>query len=558
MRSLILFSHKLLLFCLVTLSLFCCGVSFTVAATVSTGTVNFKGSEVTANIPEGAHYKHDGKRKLSGNVQVTNEGVSRRVVLEEKWKAPLGKAPDITVFTFTATAFGQGRVLLTLKPDDGGATVNFDVGEYKGPGNPYSSDENDADDFPVRKYVPHENIREYEDGFDSPYDDDCVAVKHKGYDLEVVTGQEDLKAKGKAYTEKISIAYGKEKETQKALGLSAGWHTASIDAGFVKGNKSTWGWKLVEHSKNESGESMDSTFSVTVEDIISAQEGGDQPPCEVCDHCGDYVHTKEDHKLGSCPHLDPSVAGCGVDRWSCETSKEKAWHQIRTCDIGFCRGKFRHCQNPMCWERAWRGHDDGSTPEVPDGLVDSTPTPTPAPTPTYHVCGVHEDWQSGDHSLQASCSVTDSHGQYCTVTNFYVCQYHTHQYPALISGACGHSYTSSASYNHRLETCPTNANGDSCTSGSFYACQSHTHVYPQPKRTCWRTDCDVEVSNSADHKAFCGSGDHSYWPGCPDLNVKAWHQHSYHELRNCSRCTVQFRLCSNTDNSCIAGGNHRK
>ncbi len=128
MRSMILFSHKFLLFCLVTLSLFFCGVFFTGAATVSTGTVNFKGSEVFANIPEGAHYKHDGKRKVSGKVEVTNEGVSRRVVLEENWKAPLGKAPDRTVFTFTATAYGHGRVLLTLNPDEGGATVNFDVG----------------------------------------------------------------------------------------------------------------------------------------------------------------------------------------------------------------------------------------------------------------------------------------------------------------------------------------------------------------------------------------------------------------------------------------------
>ncbi len=62
------------------------------------------------------------------------------------------------------------------------------------------------------------------------------------------------------------------------------------------------------------------------------------------------------------------------------------------------------------------------------GGTPPTSAPTPAPT-TYHVCGVHEDWQSGDHSLQASCSETDSHGQYCTVTNFYACQSHTHVYP---------------------------------------------------------------------------------------------------------------------------------
>ncbi len=347
----------------------------------------------------------------------------------------------------------------------------------------------------MKKFVPHENIREYEAGFDSPYDDDCVPVKHKGYNLEVVTGKEKLEAKAKAYTEKISIVYGKEKETQKALGLTAGWNTASIDAGFAQGAKSTWGWKLVEHSKNESGDSMNSTFSVTVQDIISAQEGSEQgPACVLCDHCGEFVHKKEDHKLGTCP-LDPSVKGCGVERWSCETSKEKAWHQKRTCEgymsilLGiktyYCKVKFRHCQNSPCDKRILpereKGHYDGSISEAPAGVANPyADSHNFTPPPSYHACGVHLDWQSGDHSMQASCSETDSQGQYCTVTNFYACQSHTHQYPALISGACGHSYTASSSYSHRLETCPKNSRGDSCTSGSYYACQSHTHVYPPP------------------------------------------------------------------------------
>ena len=131
----------------------------------------------------------------------------------------------------------------------------------------------------------------------------------------------------------------------------------------------------------------------------------------------------------------------------------------------------------------------------------------------------------------------------------------THQYPALIAGACGHSYTSSDSYNHRSETCPTNSNGHACTSGSSYVCQSHTHVYP---RVCWRSACNVIVSDAADHKTFCGSGNHSYWPGCPDLSSMWWHQHSTHTLISCSRCGVMFRYCSNNSNTCINGWTHSR
>lgn len=103
-------------------------------------------------------------------------------------------------------------------------------------------------------------------------------------------------------------------------------------------------------------------------------------------------------------------------------------------------------------------------------------------------CG-HKDLNnnSSSHALQASCSQTDSYGQGCTVTNFYACQTHTHQYPALVSGACGHTYTSGNASSHSLQaSClVTNANGDSCTVTGFYACASpHTHQYPAPTATC--------------------------------------------------------------------------
>lgn len=387
MRTRILFSHKLLLFCLVTLSLLFCGVCFNVADAISTGRVAFKGSEVSANIPEGAHYQHVGKRKVSNKVEVTPEGVSRRVVLAEKWKEPLGKAPDITIFTFTATAYGQGRILLTLNRDARGPTSPEDVGSYRGLDDPVSLAEDEAAKFTVDQYVPHENIRSYEDGFDSPYDDDCVPVKHKGYDLEVVTGEEDLDAVGKAYAEKVSIAYGTERSAQQALGLTGGWGTAAIEADFVNGTKRTWGWNLVDDSQNYSGDTMDSSFRVTVNDIVSIEEGEEQAPaCTICDNCGEFVHNKNDHYLGLCP-LDPSVSGCGEKRWSCETSKQKAWHQIRFCYnsvtvpiilVGgptlVCPERFRHCKNPECDFRIKRkrGHSDGTQSDPPPGTSNLT------------------------------------------------------------------------------------------------------------------------------------------------------------------------------------------
>ena len=298
MRSRILLSHKLLLFCLVTLSLLFCVICFNVANAVSTGAVDFIGSEITPNIPEGTHYQHDGKRKVSNNVEVTAEGDSRRVVLEEKWLPP-GKPPEITIFELEVSAIGQGRILLTLNNEGlGGGTSNRDVGSYRGMGDPVSLE--DEENFYLYHRVPHENIREYEDGFNFPYDDDCVPVKHKGYNLEVVTGQEDLLAKGKVYAEKVSISFGTEESAQRSLGLTAGWGSAAIEAGYVEGTKSSWGWKLVEHPHNVTEpKKIDSTFSVTVDDIISIEEAPPQgPPCEVCDNCGDFVHNKEDHFLG--------------------------------------------------------------------------------------------------------------------------------------------------------------------------------------------------------------------------------------------------------------------
>lgn len=88
-----------------------------------------------------------------------------------------------------------------------------------------------------------------------------------------------------------------------------------------------------------------------------------------------------------CP-LDPSVAGCGEKRWSCETSKQLAWHQIRTCihkitflagviTVDVCNVNFRHCKNGDCPKRILPerhlGHSDGSVSQAPAGVVNPYP-----------------------------------------------------------------------------------------------------------------------------------------------------------------------------------------
>ncbi len=57
---------------------------------------------------------------------------------------------------------------------------------------------------------------------------------------------------------------------------------------------------------------------------------------------------------------------------------------------------------------------------------------------TIYVC------QSSSHSLQASCSETNANGDSCTVTSFYACQTHTHEYPAAPSFAPSLSVGSSS------------------------------------------------------------------------------------------------------------------
>ena len=259
--------------------------------------------------------------------------------------------------------------------------------------------------------------------------------------------------------------------------------------------------------------------------------------------------------LGAIPSLARSFhhtsctgkASCGDWYWECEGSESggTARHKLRTCkiqgrqwnsgtssyDTVTCNMAYRNCDNPggRCFNGLSAGnqpHDDNPPPQVTDNTPNcsdctshcsspcsctnsgtcngtvATPTPPPTPSPTYHACGVHETSVSGDHSLQASCSSTDSNGNSCTVTNFYACDGHTHTYPSstadppssptMITCDAGHSYRADhpnvdyLNTYHRTRTCRRSSCGRSwqpCTSGWAAAdCPAW------PGNPCWGTD----------------------------------------------------------------------
>ena len=91
---------------------------------------------------------------------------------------------------------------------------------------------------------------------------------------------------------------------------------------------------------------------------------------------------------------------------------------------------------------------------------------------------------NSDHSMVVgSCYSTNTNGDRCTVTNYYVCQYHTHAYPApspppptpVTCGQCSVSYNpqGSRAWRHELIPCPrTRTEHGLVCGGSFYRCSN--------------------------------------------------------------------------------------
>ena len=172
-------------------------------------------------------------------------------------------------------------------------------------------------------------------------------------------------------------------------------------------------------------------------------------------------------------------------------------HKVKCTE---CGEEYYTCQHSSCPKS--NTHRSSSNPIV-------TPPPPPMPSPTYHACGEHETSVSGDHSLQASCSSTDSNGNYCTVTNFYACDSHTHSYPAP----------------------------------------------PPPPTTvsCARAACGEQVSDRLKHRVDnCSNCNAVYWTCYPD----AIYDHETTFTCRRSGCGATFTRCSNTPTSCQSENYH--
>lgn len=210
--------------------------------------------------------------------------------------------------------------------------------------------------------------------------------------------------------------------------------------------------------------------------------------------------------------------------------------------------------------------------------VPQAPTTPTTPQATYHACGIHLSSVSGDHSLQASCSETNSNGDRCTVTSFYACQSHTHQYPAPPPKPKEPEKPKSACPADSVTNCGgSSSHGATCSAGhSYYTCNSSANSYHKD-RTCtrcgntyqgctnsssacqgskWHTEnaiakikcgasgwtgCTTSVSSSSEHRTTC-SGGHSYWT-CGTAN-------DWHKDRTCTRCSQTYQKCTNTSTSC--------
>lgn len=181
-----------------------------------------------------------------------------------------------------------------------------------------------------------------------------------------------------------------------------------------------------------------------------------------------------------------------------------------------CSDCTSHCSSPCSCSTSGtcNGTVTDNTPNCPDctshcsSPCSCSTSGTCNGTVSYHACGEHETSVSGDHSLQASCSSTDSNGNYCTVTSFYACDGHSHTYPAPppstpTTVACGGaSYTgcsgASSRTEHRVPSCGNCGN-------SYWTCSQwasrHTISY-----TCQRTGCGASLTRCQNGPGRCVNG----------------------------------------------------
>ena len=160
--------------------------------------------------------------------------------------------------------------------------------------------------------------------------------------------------------------------------------------------------------------------------------------------------------------------GCNKSWYVCDSdlSTKVERHKIRYCakllvygdgTSTVCKEPYKNCTN-WKWDHDnsndwyWPTNHSDVADDTSNETTQNTVTPTPVQVdnspncehctdscsactqPSYHACGVCETSVSGDHSLQASCSLSNNWMRMCTVTNFYACQPHTCVFPTFQCG----------------------------------------------------------------------------------------------------------------------------
>ncbi len=224
--------------------------------------------------------------------------------------------------------------------------------------------------------------------------------------------------------------------------------------------------------------------------------------------------------------------GCGRKYYNCKPSDE-AEHKERTCKktvwqkpeyyggpkpSSTCNESYRRCM----WQTFDHNHNlPGKTVHSDKANNSSSDNqaevPSPLPSQTMHVCGVHESWQSGDHSAAG-----------CGTSGHYACDGSNHA--AAGCGTSGHYACDGSDHSLQASCLSTDSNGNTCTVASFYACDGHTHVYPAPTVTC--------------------ANGHSYDP----TNTA---ENNNHKTRTCRWCSQTWQKCVSEAPQCLVKMNRK-
>ncbi len=226
----------------------------------------------------------------------------------------------------------------------------------------------------------------------------------------------------------------------------------------------------------------------------------------------------------------------------------RSWEKYKTITHADWRFDYKKAVGAKNWPPAINSSGqllsktspEDSTPTTPPNTPTPTPIPTPTPTPTppstiTYACSVHSGGESGASShvwSSAPCGDATHAG--------YLCQINASDHE-WVSESCPslHAHYECDGTDHSLQaSCSvTNSRGDTCTVTSFYACASHTHQYPA---RCARSACAQIVSHRLEHRQTCSAG-HTYWTCISG----ATHDHT--TVFTCRRpgCGVTFTRCIN-------------